>query len=104
VGQHDRRELGRARRSDLGRCEVVGPPEVFPFFVFSFSFLFIFFSHFRFRILNLNSVVNLHIYQVFQFKSCDKNIYLFVYLLSFPFLDYFSFQIFKLVINSQLWI
>jgi hypothetical protein len=96
--------MGRAAVKDrLAGMGTLGRGRVSFLFIFLFSFLFIFFSHFRFRILNLNSVVNLHIYQVFQFKPCDKNIYLYIYSL-FLFFIISHFQIFKLVINSQLWI
>jgi hypothetical protein len=46
-----------------------------------FSSFYFLFSHFRFRLLNLNLVVNLHIYQMYQFKSYDeKNIFIHIFI------------------------
>jgi hypothetical protein len=69
-------------REVVGRNGNTGRVSFLFIFLFSFLFLFIFFSHFRFRIFNLNSVVNLHIYQVFKFKPCDK-IFICIFILFF---------------------
>jgi hypothetical protein len=65
----------------------------FFFYISFFSFLFFLFSFliFRFWILNLNLVVILHMYQMYHFKSCNKSIYICLYIYSLYFVGYFCF-------------